>query len=104
MTTNNIFLSSPDSVLKSKQTTKNIFEKKYIMSELHCICTYATDGQWLFLIIIFWFGMVVFVGYFVLLIYWDIQDGLERRRYIRRQVIQSPRTAHEEERFEEIHE
>ena len=74
------------------------------MSELRCICTYATDGQWLFLKIVIWFAVAVFLGYFVLLIIWDIQDGLERRRHTRRQFLPNQRTTHEEERFQEIHE
>ena len=73
------------------------------MSNLHCICVYATDGQWLLLKILFWFAFAVFLGHIILIIFWNIQDGLERRQQARRHHHLSRRTTDVEERFEEIH-
>ena len=77
------------------------------MSELRCICTLATDEQWLFVKIVIWFGVAVIICVFVTLIIWNIQDCLERRRHSRRRGQRhhgrGQRNQPDEGRFEEIH-
>ena len=52
------------------------------MSNLQNVCVYATDGQWLLLTILFWFAVAVLLVNIVLLIFWYIQDSLERRHFL----------------------
>ena len=76
------------------------------MSELRCICTLATDEQWLFVKIVIWFGIAVIVCVFGTLIIWKIQDCLERRHLTRRRAHRhhgrDRRNQPDEGRFEEI--
>ena len=76
------------------------------MSELRCICTFATDEQWLVLQIVIWFSVAVVVGLLFTLIIWNIQDCLERRRGRRRRRHhgRDRRNQPDEGRFEEIRE
>ena len=90
---------------KGKQIRHCIFERKIIMAELRCICTYATEEQWLVTKILFWFGVAVvacLLAFFVILI---IKDCIEKRRRRRHQHQRgrgrARRSTHEDERFEE---
>ena len=75
------------------------------MSELRCICTFATDEQWLVLQIVIWFSVAVVVGLLFTLIIWNIQDCLERRRRRgQRHHGRDRRNQPDEGRFEEIRE
>ena len=74
------------------------------MKELRCICTYATDEEWLSVKIVVWFSIVVvscLLAYFVILI---IKDCVEIRRRARRYHGREQRNVFVEERFEEIRE
>ena len=74
------------------------------MATKHCICTIATEEQWLFVKIVFWFGVVVVACTLAWLIFVNIEDCLERRRRVMRHRGPGRRNIREEERFEEIRE
>ena len=72
------------------------------MKQLRCICTFATDGEWLSVKIVVGISIVVIACLMVFLITLKIKDCLEMRHHIRRQRGRAHRNNFEEERFEEI--
>ena len=72
------------------------------MKKLRCVCTFATDEEWLSVKIVVWFSVAVIACLMIFLITLKIKDCLEMRHHIRRQRGRAQRNNFEEERFEEI--
>ena len=72
------------------------------MKKLRCVCTFATDEEWLSVKIVVWFSFAVIACLMIFLITLKIKDCLEMWRYVRRRG-RVQRNDFEEERFEEIH-
>ena len=74
------------------------------MKELRCICTYATEEEWLSVKIVVWFSVAVVTCLLVYFVILFIKDWLEMRRRARHHHGREQRNVFEEERFEEIRE
>ena len=74
------------------------------MKELRCICTYATEEEWLSVKIVVWFSVTVVTCWLVYFVILFIKDWLEMRRRAIHRHGREQRNAFEEERFEEIRE
>ena len=67
-----------------------------------CICTNVTEGQWLFLQIVFCCAVAIVASVFFMVIAFIIEDCLENRRRARRSRGRQ-NIREDEQRFEEIH-
>ena len=73
------------------------------MATQRCLCTIVTEGQWLFLKIVFWSAVAVIACVFFMEVGFIIQDFLENRRRTRPHFGPGRSNIRQDEhRFEEI--